>query len=227
MRLALLMVVFLPFAALAQETPRQIVVSATGLVDAAPDMATVTLGVSREARTASQAMSAVGEAGGAVLENIRMSGIEDRDVQTSSLNLNPVWDRGGNDRPPQVRGYVASTMLTVRVRDLDSLGGLLDALVGEGANTLNGLEFGIADPDPLEAEARADAVERARAKADTLAQAAGVKLGPVRTISEGGGGPDMPVPLARTAMMEAAAVPIAAGEVGIRVSVTVEFDIAD
>lgn len=184
MRFALLMVVFLPFAALAEETPRQIVVSATGTVEAAPDMATVTLGVTRDARTASQAMADVSEATAAVLASIADAGIEDRDVQTSSLNLNPIWDRG-NERPPQVRGYVASTTLSVRVRALDDLGGLLDRLIGDGANTLNGLTFGTADSDPLEQAARADAVRQARSKAETLASAAGLALGPVQTIAEG------------------------------------------
>ncbi len=225
MRFALLMVVFLPFAALAEEKPRQIVVSATGAVEAAPDMATVTLGVSRDARTASQAMAEVSESTAAVLASIADAGIEGRDVQTSSLNLNPIWDRGA-ERPPQVRGYVASTTLSVRVRELDDLGGLLDRLIGDGANTLNGLTFGVADTDPLEQAARADAVRQARSKAETLASAANVALGPVQTISEGGG-MGAPAPIMRGAMMESAAVPVAAGELSVRVSVTVVFAIAE
>ena len=225
MRFALLLVVFWPFAVLAEETPRQIVVSATGSVEAAPDMATVTLGVSRNARTASQAMSDVSEATASVLARISEAGIDDRDVQTSSLNLNPVWDHG-NERPPQVRGYVASTTLSVRVRALDDLGGLLDRLIGDGANTLNGLTFGIAETDQLETAAREDAVRQARAKAETLANAAGLVLGPVQTISEGSR-VSAPAPMMRGAMMEAAAVPVAAGELQIRVSVTMEFAIAE
>ncbi len=225
MRFALLLVVFWPFAVLAEETPRQIVVSATGSVEAAPDMATVTLGVSQNARTASQAMSDVSEATASVLARISEAGIDDRDVQTSSLNLNPVWDHG-NERPPQVRGYVASTTLSVRVRALDDLGGLLDRLIGDGANTLNGLTFGIAETDQLETAAREDAVRQARAKAETLANAAGLVLGPVQTISEGSR-VSAPAPLMRGAMMEAAAVPVAAGELQIRVSVTMEFAIAE
>ncbi len=225
MRFALLLVVFFPFATLAEETPRQIVVSATGSVEAAPDMATVTLGVSRNARTASQAMSDVSAATSTVLDRIAEAGIESRDVQTSSLNLNPVWDHG-NARPPQVRGYVASTTLTVRVRALDDLGGLLDQLIGDGANTLNGLSFGISETGPLEDEARARAVRQARAKAEVLADAAGVVLGPVQTISEGGR-VSAPAPMMRGAMMEASAVPVAAGELEIRVSVTMEFAITE
>lgn len=223
MRFVLLMVVFLPCVVLAEEAPRQIVVTATGLTQGAPDMATVMLGVSREARTATQAMEAVSAAAASVLVTISDAGIEDRDVQTSSLSLNPVWDHG-NSRPPQVRGYIASTSLNVRVRDLDGLGRLLDGVIGDGANTLNGLTFGIEDTTELESAARADAVTKAHAKAKTLAAAAGIELGPVQTIAEGGGG-GAPAPMMRGAMMEAASVPVAAGELDIRVSVTVAFAI--
>lgn len=221
----LLPVVLLPFSAIADDAPRQIVVTATGSAQAAPDMATVSLGVSQEARTASEAMQAVSAATEAVLSDIASAGIEARDVQTSSLSLHPVWDQS-NANPRQVRGYSGSTMLTVRVRDLDGLGALLDSVIGEGANQLNGLSFGIADSDPVEDVARADAVAEARAMASVLAEAAGVTLGPVQTISEGGTGGG-PAPMMRGAMMEAASVPVASGELDIQVTVTVVFAIAE
>ncbi len=222
---ALLSVVFLPLSAMAQDAPRQIVVTATGSAQAAPDMATVSLGVTREARSASEAMQAVGEATEAVLNDIGAAGIEARDVQTSALNLYPVWDQG-NARPRQVRGYSASTMLSVRVRDLDALGPLLGSVVATGSNEMNGISFGLSEPDEVEDIARADAVAEARAQAEVLAQAAGVTLGPVQMITEGGGGGG-PAPMMRGAMMEAAAVPVAAGELDVRVTVTVVFAIAE
>jgi len=153
--------------------------------------------------------------------------VADRDVQTAAINLSPVWDHSNNQRR-QVRGYVASNDLSVRVRELDDLGALLDALVADGANTMNGLRFSIAETDGLETEARADAVEDARLKAETLAKAAGVTLGPVLEIREGSAGP-VPQAVMRGAMMEAAAasVPVAAGELDIRVSVTVVFAISE
>ncbi|MEO0388452.1 MAG: SIMPL domain-containing protein, partial [Pseudomonadota bacterium] len=211
---ALLLVVFWPVFAVANDGPRQIVVAATGTAQASPDMATLMLGVSRQASNASEAMDAAGAAARDVIDLIFETGIEARDVQTASLNLNPVWDQG-NARPRQVLGYEASTMLTVRVRDLSLLGALLDGAVADGANRLNGLSFGIANPEPLEQAARADAVAQARIKAETLAEAAGVRLGPVQTISEGavGGGP---APMMRGAMMEAAAMPVTGGELDVR-----------
>lgn len=225
LRFVLLLVVFFPAAAVAQNTSRQIVVSATGSIDAVPDMATVSVGVSREAMTAAEAMSAMAAAAESVLDEVTSAGVEARDVQTASVNLNPVWEQG-NSRPAQIRGYSASTTVSVRVRDLDRLGALLDTVVGSGANELNGLTFGIADIEPLEAAARADAVRRAAAKAATLAEAAGVSLGPVLTISEGGG-LSAPAPMLRGAVMEAAAMPIAAGELTITVPVTATYAISD
>lgn len=223
--LVLLSVVLWPLSAIAEDAPRQIVVTATGSAQAAPDMATVSLGVAQEARTASEAMQGVSAATQAVLSDIAASGIEARDVQTSSLNLYPVWDQS-NARPRQVRGYSGSTMLTVRVRDLDGLGALLDSVIGEGANQLNGLSFGIADPDPVEDIARANAVAEAQARASVLAEAAGVTLGPVQTISEGSTSRG-PAPMMRGAAMEAAAMPVAGGELDIQVTVTVVFAIAE
>ncbi|MEM9427426.1 MAG: SIMPL domain-containing protein [Pseudomonadota bacterium] len=222
---ALLLVVFWPAFVLATEVPRQVVVAATGTVQAMPDMATLMLGVSRQAPTASEAMDAASVAAQGVVDLIFETGIEAKDVQTASLNLNPVWDQR-NAQPRQVIGYEASTVLTVRVRDLSLLGALLDRVVSDGANRLNGLTFGIADTAPLEQAARADAVTQAREKAETLATAAGVTLGPVQTIAEGSNA-GMPAPMMRGAMMEASAMPVAAGELDVRVSVTVVYAITE
>lgn len=222
--LAFLVAVLVPLAASANEAVPQIVVTGMGSVSAEPDMATVFFGVSREARTASAAMEQANDATATVLATVQQSGISPRDVQTTSINLSPVWDQS-NARPRQIRGYVASNDLTVRVRDLDGLGAFLDSVVVDGANRLNGLSFAIAETGALETEARAAAVQDARAKAETLATAAGVELGAVLTISEGGGLPQ-PGSLMRGAMMEASAVPVATGEIDIRVSVTAVFAIA-
>jgi len=221
---ALLICLVYPLSGYADDVSRQIVVTGAGIVSTTPDMAVVQLGVTREARTASMAMAETNEAAARVLVQVDTAGIEARDVQTSSINLSPVWDHS-NSRPPQVRGYVASNNLSVRVRDLTGLGGLLDTLIADGVNNLNGLTFSVAETGPLETEARSKAVRDARAKAETLADAAGVALGPVLQISEGGG-PVAPAPMMRGATMEAA-MPVAAGEVDVRVSVKVIFGIGD
>lgn len=219
---AVILLMLAPANLQAQEPMSQIVVTGTGVVSAAPDMAVLRIGVTREARTASEAMAGANTAAAKVLDAIDAAGIAPRDVQTASISLSPVWDHS-NGRPPQARGYVASNDLTVRVRDLDGLGGLLDAVIGDGANMLNGLSFSIAEPGTLEAEARAGAVADARSKAETLATAADVVLGPVLQISEGGGMVS-PAPMMRGAMLEAA-TPVATGELDIRVTVSMVFAI--
>lgn len=215
--------IFWPVLAGAQEDSRQIVVTATGSASAVPDMAVLRIGVRREARTAGEAMRAASEAAASVLAQVAAAGIEPRDVQTSSISLYPVQDHS-NGRVPVIRGYVASNDLTVRVRDLEVLGGLLDSVVSEGANTMNGLSFSIAEPGPVETRARAAAVAEARARAETLAEAAGVALGQVQTIAEGGAMPP-PRPMLRDMATMEAAVPVAEGEVDVSVTVTVVYAI--
>ena len=214
-----------PVALSAQDTSREITVTGEGRVSSEPDMAVIVLGVTREARTASEAMRGTSEALTKVLRDVKSAGVEPRDVQTSSISLSPRWDHSKNNAPPRVTGYVASNTLTIRARDLDRLGNLLDDVVGSGANTMHGLSFAIAEPRPLEDEARTAAVKDARAKAALLAEAAGVELGAVVTIREGqpstSGGPFVQ----GRAMMESAAVPVASGEVDIRIFVTVVFQI--
>ena len=210
---------------LAQDLPATITVSAEGHVAVSPDLATITLGVTTQGDTAAEAMRSNSTALGAVLDRLRGAGIEDRDLQTSNLSLNPNWQGQNDGAAPQIMGYIASNMLTVRVRDLDKVGEVLDAVVSDGANTLNGISFDLADPDPAMDKARTNAVLTARARAELLATAAGVKLGQILSISEGGG-MSSPQPMYRMqADMVGSAVPVAGGEVGISASVTMVFAI--
>lgn len=222
-----LWVVTLAGSAMAQD-PRQVVVTGEGRVGAEPDMARVFLGVTREARSAGEALRLTSEAMTSVLATIEGAGIDVRDFQTSNVGLSPRWQRtSSGNAPPRITGYVASNDVTVRVRDLDLLGGLLDALVADGANQMNGISFAVADPSPLIEQARIAAVADAKARADTLAQAAGVTLGPVLLITEGGI-TRQPAPMMRGAMSEAAMdVPIAGGELDFVRQVTMTFELLD
>lgn len=222
---ALALVLAAPTALRAEPPVPTITVTGEGRVDAAPDMATVTLGVTTQARTASEALSSNSANLTTVLDNLRAAGIEARDIQTTGLSLNPSWQydqSGGNGR---ITGYVASNGVTVRVRALDRLGAVLDAAVKDGANTLNGIEFGLAEPGPAMDEARKRAVEEARRRAELLTAAAGVKLGRIVTISEGGGYAP-PMPMYRAEAASAAPVPVAAGEITTSASVTVVWELA-
>ncbi len=207
----------------AADEARRITVTGEGRVEAKPDLATLTLGVTTEGTTAAEAMAANSMQLGVVLEQLRVAGIEERDLQTSGLSLNPDWQMPEGETEARIVRYIATNTLTVRVRALDTLGGLLDRAVSDGANTFNGLSFGLADPEPALAEARKRAVDDAMARARLMTQAAGVTLGPVVSISEGGGfSPPMPM-FRMEADAATAAVPVAAGEISTSASVTMVF----
>ena len=205
------------------ETGPQITVTGEGKVDLPPDMATLRLGVSTQARRASEALASNSADMAAVLAFLAGEGIAEADIQTSGLSLMPRQDRDAQGRATTV-GFVASNEVVVRVRDLDRLGGLMDAVVREGANRFGGLQFGLSDMSAALAEARIRAVADARTKAETYAEAAGVTLGPIRTISDQSGG-IRPMEM-RMAAAAADAVPIAAGAVSVTAGVTITWALA-
>jgi uncharacterized protein YggE len=202
--------------ALAQET-RQITVTGQGVVHTVPDMATVSLGVEHQHRDPAKAMAQSSAAVAAMLERLAAMGVEKRDVQTGQVNLSPIYNHRSNDTP-RIEGYRAVLSLNVRVRDRDRLGQIMGAVLEDGANRFSGLNFGVQVPGPLQDQARQAAVAEALRKAQLYADAAGVELGEVMSISENNAqhGP----PMARMAADMAEAVPIAAGELSLSQSVT-------
>lgn len=211
--LALLPLVAAAIPAEAQRMGRTIVVEGSGMATAAPDMATVTAGVETAAETAADALRANGEAMRRVFERLEAAGIDRRDIATTSFDVDPRYAdrRSAGDQAPRIVGYRVSNDVVVRVRQLDSLGTLLDALVSAGANRIGSIAFGLADPDELEDEARRAAVADATRKARLYAEAAGVDLGPLLRIDDTSwrGGP---VPRPDMRALAAEAVPIAEGE---------------
>lgn len=213
----------------ADEDRRQIAVTGTGVVEAAPDMAMITLGVTGQDEQAAAAMAAVSASVAQVLERLDRLGIAPRDIQTRDLNLSPVWSGRGSSQvePARITGFVASNRVLVRVRDLETLGGVLDAVIAEGANDFGGLQFMVQEPEPLIKQARAAAVADAIDRARQLAQAAGVELGPVQSIADqDAGGPRPMARMAEMAMSDGGAVPVAPGELSFRHSVSMVFAIA-
>jgi uncharacterized protein YggE len=222
--LSLAAVMALPIAApaLSETAESTITVTGTGTSTAVPDMATLMIGVTTQGETAAVALTANSAAVEAVIARLTASGIAARDLQTSNLSINPNWTNTASGTS-EIAGYVATNMLTVRVRSLDGLGKVLDAAVADGANTLNGLTFGLAAPDPALNDARKAAVADARAKAELLVTAAGMKLGRVVTITEGGAWSD-PAPMFRES---ASSPPIAGGELGMTANVTVQYEMTE
>jgi uncharacterized protein YggE len=211
-------------AAAQEPAPPARTVSVTGAaeVEAVPDLATVSAGVDTQAETAAAALTANSATMTEVFAALEASGIERRDMQTSNLSLGAVWEpyRDG-EQPPRVIGYQASNMVTVRVRDITSVGAVIDAVATAGANRLNGVSFEVAEPRAAIDRAREQAVADARARAELYARAAGVTLGPVLTISEARE-PSQPF-FARAADTIEAAPPIAEGTVALRAEVNVVF----
>lgn len=224
--LATAIVLALPAAA--ETVPATIAVTGEGKVDMAPDMAMLSLGVTSQADTAAAALKANSDGLSGALDRLKAAGVEDRDIQTSGLSLHPNIDYSSSGREPQVRGYTASNMLTVRLRDLSVLGQTLDAVVTEGANTLNGLSFGLQNPDEATDEARRRAVADAAHKAALYAEAAGVTLGRIVTISEQGnyGGPQPMMMAEARFAKDAGSVPVASGEISIGATISVVYEIA-
>lgn len=225
--LAMLAVAAMTMPAQAETIPARITITGEGRVSAQPDIAMVSLGVATRAPTAAEALRTNSDALGRVLAKLQDAGIADRDLQTSGLSLGPQMDYSRSGEPPRIVGYEAGNMLAVRVRDLTALGGILDAVVTDGANTLNGLSFDLADPGPARDAARVQAVEDARRKAALVATAAGVGLGRIIEITEQDNW-SPPRPMMRDGMVAAAmeAVPIAQGEVSYSVAVTITWELA-
>jgi hypothetical protein len=204
----------------------QITVIGEASIPATPDMATVSLGVTTDGATAAEAMAANSTALQTVIDRLKAAGIEDRDLQTSNLSINPNWVGYESGATPTIAGYVAMNMLNVRVRALEGIGGVLDASIADGANTLNGITFELATPRPVQDEARKAAVADARARAELYATAAGVKLGRILSISETAGY-GAPMPIMFGDAKAASAVPIATGQFALQASVTVTYAIAE
>lgn len=213
-------------AAAETTAPRQITVTGESTLNVAPELATIVLGVTEEAEEAAQAMAAVSEAMAAVVGQLKDAGISPEDMQTQQVGLNPVWSKGGSydsDGRRQITGFQASNTLMLRVRDLDQLGPVLDSVLTAGANQFQGLSFGVEDPAAIADQIRGDAVKDAIRKAEQLAEAAGMKLGAVRSISEHGGGGG-PRPMMAMEMARSDAMPIEAGELSFSHNVSVVFD---
>jgi uncharacterized protein YggE len=204
---------------------RAIVVAGEGMVSAAPDMAEVSAGVQTRAATARAALDQNNTAMAKVLDALKKAGIADKDVQTSRLNLSPAYDRNPGNGERRPNGYLVSNSVIVRVRDLPKVGTLLDTLVSAGANDLGGVRFLIAEPQPLMDEARRRAVADATRRAKLLADAAGIHLGKVERIDESGIQVPRPMMAAADFAMRSSAVPVAAGEQEIRVTLSVRFGI--
>ena len=202
--------------------PAAISVTGEATVSVPPDMAQIDGGVTSEAKTAREASDANNTAMGKVLLALKGAGIEEKDVQTSRLQLQPQYppNRTGSSA---IAGYRASNHVTIRLREVNKAAGVIDTLVGAGANEIGGINFTVSNASKLLDEAREKALADARRKAEIYANAAGVALGAPLGISE----ESSPGPVFRAKMVGgmAASAPVAQGEESLSVTVNVSWAI--
>jgi len=202
--------------------PAAITVSGEATVSVPPDLALVEGGVTSEAKTAREASDSNNAAMGKVLQALKGAGIEAKDLQTARLSLQPqsAPNRSG---PSAIVGYRASNRVTIRVRDVTKVAGVIDTLVAAGANDIGGINFMVSQASKLLDEAREQAVADARRKAEIYAKAAGVTLGAPLSISEEGSA--APMAFRKMSAGMASAAPVAQGEETLAVTVSVSWAI--
>jgi uncharacterized protein YggE len=201
----------------------QIVVIGTGEVKVEPDMASVLIGVETTAPTTQQALAQNSSQAQAIIDQIRQLGIEARDIQTTGINIYPVYDEKGRE----ITGYTVNNTVQVTIRNLAQAGNLIDSVVQVGANRIYGISFGVSDPESVLSQAREAAIANARARAEQMARASGTSLGRVLFITENLGASPIPISMmaeARAAVGNAAP-PIQPGQQTYSASVQVTFEL--
>jgi uncharacterized protein len=222
-----LLVLLIPSLVAAEQRPRSLTVAGEGRATAPPDTAEFDVAVVTQAATAAEALAANNESIQRVMEILKTAQIADKDLQTSQFSIQPVYQSSREGvHEPKIVGYQVTNQIHVVVRNLPSLGKVLDAVVQGGSNQIHGIRFDIDDKVGVLNQARNRAVRDARARAELYAQAAGVKLGKVLSFQESGAAVPEPRPMMRMAMAEAA-VPIATGENEVAASVSMTFELVD
>lgn len=206
--------------------PRTLSVSGEGEVSAVPDQAQLSAGVVSEAKTPDAALAANNSKMETVFAALKKLGIPDKMIQTSNFSVSPQYAPYDAKVPggERIQGYQVSNTVTVRVDDEKKVGPALNALVTAGANQLGNVGFSFRDPKPLLTQARAEAVKDALAKAEAYADAAGVSLGPILSINEGGSPSPSPYPVMAMVARDKS-VPIAAGESSVSANVSIVWEI--
>ena len=228
---SLLVLAIAPLAAHADEPrPRTVSVSGSGEVSAEPDLAHVTLGVEARRPTMAEARTTVATTVDRVLALTRELRIDPKLVSATRVQVQPEYSWNEKDRKRVLLGYVVSRQVQVELRDLEQLGPLLERAVSAGVNQVNDPVLDSSRRKALEREAMAKAVEDARLNAETLARAAGARLGPPRILNGSSSAPPMPMYRYATAMADAPAPPppeatYQTGQMKFSAAVSAEYDL--
>ncbi|HEV8635217.1 MAG TPA: SIMPL domain-containing protein [Chloroflexota bacterium] len=203
-------------------SPTGITVVGEGMARAEPDVAYVTTGVLTRGQTAKQAQDENTRLMNAIIQAIRGRGVEEKDVRTSGISLYPTYER----EPNTISGYQATNTVRVTVQDVKKTGEILDAAVGAGANINSGVQFGLKDDTAFRRQALDQAVKEARAKADAIAGAAGLRVAGVQSMVDESQSQPVAPEMARVAMANQAAagpVPVQPGQLAVTARVRVVY----
>jgi len=220
-----------PLPALAHDESEKRIISlvATGAVKTTPDKVDISTGVTSEAKRAHEALDQNTEAMAKVVEALKGDGIEPKDIQTTNFSVTPFYEQKPYDRPdgkpPLVVGYRVTNQIRITLRDTKKLGAILDKVVSLGANQIDSIEFGVEEPEVLKDEARKLALKNVTDNAKLYAEAAGVGLGQILSISEEESAYYPRAVPAATRMEMAKDVPIEAGTASVEVRVRVSWEI--
>lgn len=200
-------------------------IGAIGEVTRVPDIAIISAGVMTRSASARGAMQDAANRMARVRAALRRAGVADRDIQTSNVSLNPDYAYE-NNKAPRLVAYNASNQVSIRFRDVGKAGEILDALVAEGANSINGPSLVVDKPEAALDEARARAVTAGRARAELYARAMGMRVARVVAVSESGGyAPPPPMPMMARAERDQSSTQIDPGEQKLQVSLQMTFEL--
>jgi uncharacterized protein YggE len=211
-----------------QPTPTTMYISTSAEIKQAPDLAIVSGGVVTQAKDAKTAMAENSRLMNAAVAAVKATGIADKDIQTSGINIEPQYVYVTN-KPPIIKGYQVSNTVTVRIHDMAKVGPVLDSMVEKGMNNVSGPNFTIDDPDKALDGARVEAMKKALSRAELYAKTAGLKIKRITSINESGGYTPQPYAaapvMAKMSIRADEAAPVQAGEVSMSININVGFEL--
>jgi uncharacterized protein YggE len=210
------------------QEPRTLSINGNGTISIEPDMATINIGVQTEGSDAQEAVASNNQQSQALIDALASAGVAENDIQTSNFSIYPRQEYDSQGQPTGEITYVVNNTVSVTVRDLENIGTILDAAVRAGANNINGIQFDLEDREAAQQQAVTAAMENAQARAEVLAEAAGVELADILSLQTYLGS-SSPIPyvgsydmVAEQAVM---AVPVSPGQMQIMVDVNVVYEI--
>ncbi|HEV2006519.1 MAG TPA: SIMPL domain-containing protein [Candidatus Limnocylindrales bacterium] len=205
-----------------------ITVQGTGKITLTPNLASINVGVTFQGATAAKAQGGASAAMARIIAAIKAKGVAEADLASQWVSLQPQYDYSSSGTvPPRVIGFQANQSLSIKVHKIDTSGDVIDAAVGAGATDIGGISFSVSDPAAATAQARTAAITDAKARAKSLADAAGILLGAAISITEVSAPTVVPYPYLDKAAVGAPTnpTPIQVGTTEVEVNVQVTFAI--